>query len=75
LHSGGYLRLWDKLWGVRRTDLMDTADWAHREMVRRLRELTPEQRWRMVFDRMEMGRHIDDLAMARVGRPPRVRGL
>ena len=35
---------------VRRTDLLDTSEWAHKEMLRRLRKLTPEERIRMAFE-------------------------
>ena len=45
--------------GQRRTDLLDTSEWMHRRLVERLRELTPEQRLRMVFDRIDLGRQIN----------------
>lgn len=32
----------------------------HRRLVERLRELTPEQRLRMVFDRIDFGRQINE---------------
>ena len=51
---------------TRRTDLMDTSDWAHREMLNRLRAMTPEERLRIVVDRMEAGRRIHRAAMLRV---------
>jgi hypothetical protein len=44
---------------------MDTKDWAHREIVRRLRLMTPAQRLLIAFDRIEMGRDIQRLAMER----------
>ena len=45
---------------------MDTAEWAHREMVRRLRAMTPEERLRLVIARVEVGRQIDRLAKGRI---------
>jgi len=51
---------------TRRTDLMDTSDWAHREMLRRLRELTPEQRYKMLVDRMDFGFRLHKDAMRRI---------
>ena len=50
---------------MKRTDLLDTRDWAHREIVRRLREMTPPERLKIVFDRIERGREINRLAMER----------
>ncbi|HRK22151.1 MAG TPA: hypothetical protein PLX06_10090 [Fimbriimonadaceae bacterium] len=35
---------------MRRTDLQDTSEWAHREMVRLLRGKSPEWRIRRVFE-------------------------
>lgn len=51
---------------VRRTDLQDTSEWAHREMVRLLRGKTPSERLEMVFDRVDTGREIDRLAKLRL---------
>lgn len=50
---------------MKRTDLMDTSEWAHRVLVERLRSLTPEQRLQMTLDRVETGRSIDRLARER----------
>ena len=33
---------------MKRTDLMDTKEWAHQEIVRRLRLMTPAERAKMV---------------------------
>jgi hypothetical protein len=41
---------------MRRTDLMDTKEGAYRLLLQRLRELTPQQRIRMTFDRIESAR-------------------
>ncbi len=49
--------------GLRRTDLYDTSDWMHRRLVERLRELTPERRLRMVLDRIDLGRTINEAGM------------
>jgi hypothetical protein len=51
---------------TRRTDLMDTGDWAHREMLRRLRAMTPGERLQIAFDRITSGIEIHRLAMSRV---------
>jgi hypothetical protein len=51
---------------MERTDLMDTKDWAHREIMRMLRKLTPDQRVRMVANLVNMGRQIHEGAMARL---------
>lgn len=40
---------------VQRTDLMDTKEWVHKEIVRRLRLKTPQQRFRMVLEASEIG--------------------
>jgi hypothetical protein len=50
---------------VRRTDLMDTSDAAHRMMLKLLREKTPEQKVKMLDDRMEMGRSMQRMAEQR----------
>ena len=60
---------------TRRTDLMDTSDWAHREMLRRLRAMTPEQRLEIARDRIEAGRRIHAQAMARVAEERKLLGL
>lgn len=46
---------------MRRTDLQDTTPEAWALMVKRLRELTPEQRLRMTFERIEAGRELRKL--------------
>jgi|GEM_PF-2541964 len=51
---------------MKRTDLMDTSPWAHREMVRRLREMTPEQRAWLTVEAIELGLQIDRLARERL---------
>lgn len=38
---------------TRRTDLMDTSDRAHREMLRRYRELDPGARLQMMLDLLD----------------------
>ena len=43
---------------MRRTDLDDTSPEAWKRLVQRLRELTPEQRLRMTFDRIEAMRTL-----------------
>ena len=45
---------------------MDTTDWAHREMLRRLRAMTPEERLKIALDRMASGFEIHQQAMLRV---------
>jgi hypothetical protein len=45
---------------------MDTSDWAHREMLRRLRSMSPEERLNIAFDRITSGIEIHKLAMLRV---------
>ena len=39
----------------RRTDILDTSDWAHRELVKLLREATPERRLRLTLEAIEFG--------------------
>ncbi|MEZ0326808.1 MAG: hypothetical protein ACAH95_12980 [Fimbriimonas sp.] len=51
---------------MQRTDLMDTSEWAHRELVNRLRQLTPEERFQMTIDCVDMGREMHALAMKRL---------
>ncbi len=51
---------------MQRTDLQDTSEWAHQAMVKLLRDLTPEQRFKMVLERSELGRQIHQLAVQRV---------
>ena len=43
---------------MQRTDLQDTSDDAWRRLLARLRELTPEQRARMTFERIEAAREF-----------------
>ena len=43
---------------MRRTDLDDTSEEAWRKMVAILRNLTPEQRARMTFERIEAARDL-----------------
>jgi len=50
---------------MQRTDLMDTALWIHREKLKRLRAMSPEDKLRQVFDRIETGRQIARLAKGR----------
>jgi hypothetical protein len=45
---------------------MDTSEWAHREMLKRLREMSPEARLKIAFDRMASGLEIQKQAMLRV---------
>jgi hypothetical protein len=56
----------DKLLNVRRTDLMDTKDWAHREMLRLLDRLSPAERLQMVVRAVDMGREIHEAAIKRL---------
>jgi hypothetical protein len=51
---------------MHRTDLMDTAEWAHRLMVERYRAMTPEERIRIMVGQIEMGREVHSLAMKRL---------
>jgi len=51
---------------MKRTDLMDTSPFAHREMVRRLREITPEQRAWLTIEATELGLQMDRLARERL---------
>jgi hypothetical protein len=53
---------------MERTDLMDTSEWAHQEMLRLLRRLTPGQRLEMVVRATDAGREIHEAAMARLAR-------
>ena len=55
---------------VRRTDLMDTSEWAHHEMVRRLRRLTPSQRIQMVIEHIEFGRQMKAAQTERMKKKP-----
>jgi hypothetical protein len=52
---------------MRRTDLMDTKPEVHREIVRRLRAMTPTERLRMTLWRIELGWMIHDAALTRLG--------
>lgn len=56
----------DKIYAVQRTDLMDTSEWAHQEMLRLLRQLTPSQRMQMVLRLSDAGREIQAAAMKRL---------
>ena len=53
---------------MRRTDLLDTQPWVHKEMIRRLRLMTPEERLRIAIERTEMGLEIARLARERMKR-------
>ena len=41
---------------MHRTDLMDTSEEAYRKLLQRLREMTPEERVRKTFERIEAAR-------------------
>lgn len=41
--------------GQRRTDILDTSDWAHRELVKLLRATTPERRMEIVLRSIQLG--------------------
>ncbi len=43
---------------MQRTDLMDTSEEAWGRLLCRLRELTPEERARMTFERIEAARTL-----------------
>ena len=43
---------------LRRTDLLDTSEWAHAEMLRRLRAMTSQERVRIAMDRSASARLI-----------------
>jgi hypothetical protein len=43
---------------MQRTDLQDTSPEAWQIMLKRLRELTPEERVRMTFERIEAAREF-----------------
>ena len=45
---------------------MDTEEWVHREIVRRLRLMTPADRLQVVLARVEMGREIHRIALKRM---------
>jgi hypothetical protein len=51
---------------MERTDLMDTSEWAHRALVERLRQLTPEERLRRLVECIDMGREMRRLAQDRI---------
>lgn len=51
---------------MERTDLMDTKPWAHAVIVQRLRQMTPEERVRLVFEISELSRQMHLLAMKRL---------
>ncbi|MBI5706677.1 MAG: hypothetical protein HZC36_06770 [Armatimonadetes bacterium] len=50
---------------MRRTDLLDTKEWAHRRMVLRARAMSPSKKAQLVFKLSSMGDDIHRLAMAR----------
>jgi hypothetical protein len=43
---------------MQRTDLMDTSNWAHRALVKRLREMTPQEKARLLDARIEEMRQM-----------------
>ncbi|HWP32055.1 MAG TPA: hypothetical protein VNK96_10090 [Fimbriimonadales bacterium] len=43
---------------MRRTDLLDTSEWAHKEMLRRIRRMSPAERLRKAIELSEIGREI-----------------
>jgi len=51
---------------VERTDLLDTKDWTHREMLRLLKRLTPADRLQMVVNAVDAGSQIHEAAMQRL---------
>jgi hypothetical protein len=53
---------------MRRTDLMDTSPEVHREIVRRLRAMTPAERLRITLNRITLGLAIHETAMKRLGK-------
>ncbi len=53
---------------MRRTDLQDTSLWAHRALIERMRKMTPEEKFRIMFDRIETSRQMQRLAEARRAR-------
>jgi len=48
---------------MERTDLLDTADWAHKEIVRRLRLMTPEQRLKLAYEFTDRGGRMHRAAL------------
>lgn len=50
---------------MRRTDLLDTKEWAHRRMVLRARAMTPSERAHLISRLTVMGREIQRLAEGR----------
>ncbi|MDQ2986466.1 MAG: hypothetical protein M3R13_07065 [Armatimonadota bacterium] len=55
---------------MRRTDLMDTSEWAHHEMVRLLRRLTPTERIARVMELSELGRQMKAAQAERLSKKP-----
>ena len=53
---------------MRRTDLMDTSEWAHRFMVERYRAMTPEERLQIAIGLSDFCLEMHRLAMDRVAR-------
>lgn len=51
---------------MERTDLLDTADWAHHEQVRRLRLMTPSEKAKLIEDTVQMGLDMSKLARKRL---------
>ena len=51
---------------MRRTDLMDTSEKAHRKLVELLRSATPERRAQLTISHMHLGFEMHRLAMERV---------
>lgn len=47
---------------------MDTADWAHQEMVRRLREMQPRERLEMAIRMSEEVRLVHSQVEKRLGK-------
>jgi|CXWL01.1.fsa_nt_gi hypothetical protein len=45
---------------------MDTSEWAHREIIKRLRAMTTEERLRLTFRAIDMGRQIHVQALKRL---------
>jgi hypothetical protein len=50
---------------MERTDLQDTKPWVHQEIIKRLRELSPSEKFMMVVELSEIGLHIHRQALRR----------
>lgn len=48
---------------MQRTDLLDTKPWAHKEVIRRLRQMTPEQRIQMALKLTDLGGRMHRAAL------------